>query len=70
MKFSRCSNNGTIAKSYRFFLTIILETMKKQKLLNEEDYIFFIGNTSIKVRPDANKNKDNQQQSIKRLKNN
>ena len=40
--------------------------MKKQKLLNEEDYIFFIGNISIKVRPDANKNKNNQERNIRR----
>ena len=42
--------------------------MKKQKLLNEEDYIFFIDSTSIKVSPDANKNKNNQKQSIGRSK--
>ena len=42
--------------------------MKKQKLLNEEDHIIFIDNTSIKMSPDANKNKDNQEQSIRRLK--
>ena len=56
MRFSKWSRNGTIAK--------ILEAMKKQKLLNEEDYIFFIDSTSIKVSPDANKNKNNQKQSI------
>ena len=55
MKFSRWSN-GTISK--------ILEAMKKQKLINEEDYIFFIDSTSIKVSPDANKNKNNQKRSI------
>ena len=60
MRFSRWLKNGTIAK--------ILESMKKQKLLNEEDYIFFIDNTSIKVRPDVNKNKNNQKQSIGRSK--
>ena len=38
--------------------------MKKQKLLNEEDYILFIDSTSIKVSPDANKNKNNHEQSI------
>ncbi len=43
-----------------FFTTLSLEAMKKQKLLNEEDYIFFIDSTSIKVSPDANKNKNNQ----------
>ena len=37
--------------------------MNKQKLLNEEDYIFFTDSTSIKVSPDANKNKNNQEQS-------
>ena len=56
MKFSRWSKNGTISK--------ILEAMKKQKLINEEDYIFFIDSTSIKVSPDANKNKNNQKRSI------
>ena len=60
MKFSRWSKNGTISK--------ILEAMKKQKLINEEDYIFFIDSTSIKVSPDANKNKNNQKQSIGRSK--
>ena len=33
MKFSRWSKNGTISK--------ILEAMKKQKLINEEDYILY-----------------------------
>ena len=47
MKFSRWSKNGTISK--------ILEAMKKQKLLNEENYILFIDSTSIKVSPDANR---------------
>ena len=42
--------------------------MKKQKLLNEGDYIFFMDSTSIKVSPDANRNKNNQKQSIGRLK--
>ena len=42
--------------------------MKKQKLINEEDYIFFIDSTSIKVSPDTNKNKKNQKQSIERSK--
>ncbi len=42
--------------------------MKKLKLLNEEDYICFIDSTSIKVSPDANKNKKNQKQSIGRSK--
>ena len=60
MKFSRWSKNGTISK--------ILEAMKKQKLINEEDYIFFIDRTSIKVSPNANKNKKNQKQSIERSK--
>ena len=53
---SRWSRNGTIAK--------ILEAMKKQKLLNEEDYIFFIDSTSIKMSPDAHKSENNQTQSI------
>ena len=60
MRFSRWSKNGTISK--------ILEAMKKQKLLNEENYILFIDSTSIKVSPDANKNKNNQKQSIGRSK--
>ncbi len=69
MKFSRCPKNGTIAKAIAFFFkTLILEAMKKQKLLNEEDYIRFIDSTSIKVSPDANKNKNNQKQSIGRSK--
>ena len=55
-------------KSYCFFSLKPLEAMKKQKLLNEEDYIFFIDSTSIKVSPDANKNKKNQKQSIGRSK--
>ena len=38
--------------------------MKKQKLFSKEDYIFFIDSTSIKVSPDANKNKNNHEQSI------
>ena len=42
--------------------------MQKQKLLNEEDYIFFIDSTSIKVSPNANKNKKNQKQSVGRSK--
>ncbi len=42
--------------------------MKKQKLLNEEDYIFFIDSMSIKVSPDANRNTNNQKQSIGRSK--
>ena len=60
MRFSRWSKNGTIAK--------ILEAMKKQKLLNENDYIFFIDSTSINVSSDANKNKKNQKQSIEHSK--
>ena len=56
IRFSKWSRNGTIAK--------ILEAMKKQKLLNEEDYIFFIDSMSIKVSPDANRNTNNQKQSI------
>ena len=45
-----------------------LEAMKKQKLLNNDNFIFFIDSTSIKVSPDANKNKNNQKQSIGRSK--
>ena len=56
MRFSRWSKHSTITK--------ILETMKKQKLLNEEDYIYFIDSTSIKMSPDENKNKNSQEQSI------
>ena len=55
-------------QSYRFFSLKPLEAMKKQKLLNEGDYIFFIDSTSIKVSPNANKNKKNQKQSIGRSK--
>ena len=55
-------------QSYCFFSLKPLESMKKQKLLNEEDYIFFIDSTSIKVSPDANKNKNNQEQGIGRSK--
>ena len=51
-------------KSYCFFSLKPLEAVKKQKLINEEDYICFIDSTSIKVSPDANKNKNNQKQSI------
>ncbi len=47
-----------------FFFNLISEIMKKQKLLNKEDYTLFIDNTSIKVSPNANKNKNNQEQSI------
>ena len=60
MRFSRWSKNGTVSK--------ILEAMKKQKLLNEENYILFIDSTSIKVSPDANRNKNNQKQSVGRSK--
>ena len=60
MRFSRWSKNGTVSK--------ILEAMKKQKLLNEENYILFIDSTSIKVSPDANRNKNNQEQSVGRSK--
>ena len=56
MRFRRWSKNGTIAK--------ILETMKKQKPSNKEDYIFYIDSTSIKVNPYENKNKSNQKQKI------
>ena len=60
MKFRRWSKNATIAK--------ILEAMKKQKLINEGDYILFIDSTSIKVSLDANKSKKNQKQSVGRSK--
>ncbi|MBQ9491465.1 MAG: IS5 family transposase [Firmicutes bacterium] len=60
MKFSRWSKNVMITK--------ILEAMKKQKLINEEDDIFFIDSTSINVSPDANRNKKNQKQNIGRSK--
>ena len=52
--------NGTVSK--------ILEAMKKQKLLNEENYILFIDRTSVKVSPYANRNKNNQEQSLRRSK--
>ena len=68
MRFSRWSKNGTIAKSYCFFYLKSLKAIKKQKLLNEDDYIFFMDSTGIKVSPDANKNKNNQEQSIGRSK--
>ncbi len=69
MRFSRWSKNGIITKAIALFLSnLVLEAMKKQKLLNEEDYIIFIDNTSIKVNPDANKNKNNHEQSIGRSK--
>ena len=42
-------------------LTLMLEARKKQKLLNAEDDIFFIDSTSIKVSPDTNKNKNDQE---------
>ncbi len=42
--------------------------MRNQKLFNEGDYILFIDNTSTTVSPDANKNKNNQEQSIERSK--
>ena len=45
-----------------FFKTFRIH--EKQKLLSEEDYVFFIDSTSIKVSPAANKNKKNQKQSI------
>ena len=59
----RCDCRG-----YCFFFYLILEAMKKHKLLNEEDYIFFIDSMSIKMSPDVNKNKNNQEQSIGRSK--
>ena len=59
-RFSRCSKNGTISK--------ILEAMKKQKLLNEENYILFIDSTSMKVSPDASRSRNTQEQSIGRSK--
>ena len=60
MRFSRWSKNGTISK--------ILEAMKKQKLLNEENYILFIDSTSMKVSPDASRSRNTQEQSIGRSK--
>ena len=41
----------------------ILETMKKQKLFNVDNYIMFTDNTSIKV-AQMRKNQNNQKQSI------
>ena len=59
---------ATIYMKFNGTITKILEAMKKQKLLNKEDYVFFIDSASIKVSPDANKNKNNQEQSIGRSK--
>ena len=42
--------------------------MKKQKLLNEENFMLFIDSTSIKMIPDANRNQDDQEQNIRCLK--
>ena len=53
-----------LPKAIAFFSLKPLESMKNQKLLNEESYIFFIDSTSINVSSDANKNKKNQKQSI------
>ena len=60
MRFSRWSKNSTVSK--------ILEAMKKQKLLNEENYILFIDSTSMKVSPDASRSRNTQEQSIGRSK--
>ena len=42
--------------------------MKKQKLFNKGDFILFIGSTSIKVSPNANKIQNTQEHSIGRSK--
>ena len=42
--------------------------MKKQKPINEENFILFIDSTSIKVNPDANRIRNTQEQSIGRSK--
>ena len=67
MKFNRWVKNGTIAKATAFFLSLklhILAAMKKQKLFNKENSALFIDSTSIKVSPDANRNRNTQKQSI------
>lgn len=43
----------------------ILEAIKKRKPLNQENSILFVGTTSIKVGPDVNENRDDQEQSIR-----
>ena len=57
MEFSESSKSGTMAK--------ILEAIKKRKPLNQENSILFVGTTSIKVGPDVNENRDDQEQSIR-----
>ena len=42
--------------------------MRKQKLLNKGNSVLFIDSTHIKVNQDANKNQDNQEQSIEHSK--
>ena len=53
---------------FPFFKTLILELIKKQKLFNEENSMLFIDSTSIKVSPDVNKNRADQEQIIGHLK--
>ena len=60
VKFNRWSQNGTIAR--------ILAAMRKQKLFNKGNSVLFIDSTSIKVSPDANRNRNTQKQSIGRSK--
>ena len=61
--------NVTIAKAVVFFFKIlILEATKKQKLHNEENSILFIDSTGINVSTNANKNWDDQKQSVGRSK--
>ena len=60
VEFNRWSQNGTIAR--------ILAAMRKQKLFNKGNSVLFIDSTSIKVSPDANRNRNTQKQSIGRSK--
>ena len=60
-----------VAEQYNFQKLLLFffkpfNSLKRQKLLNEQNYIIFIESTIIKARPDANKNKNNQKQSIGR----
>ena len=68
VKFNRWSKNGTIAKTIVFFFKTFFAAMKKQKLFNKGNSVFFIDSTSIKVSPDANRSRNTQEQSIGRSK--
>ena len=56
MKLNRWSKNDTIAR--------ILEAMRREKLLNKGNCMLFIDSRSIKASPEANKNRDNQEQNF------